>query len=149
MKQIRRITPSDRAAYIALVERFYQTDAVMAPIPRSHIERCFDEMLVSDTYAMAWMFKEDGVVCGYAQIAKTYSQEAGGKVIWIEEIYLLPEHRGKGFGGMFFALLESEFPDTARFRLEVEDDNAGAVRLYERTGYRMIPYLNMMKQKET
>ena len=147
MKRIRKITQGDREIYISLAEQFYATDAVMAPIPRAHFERTFDEMMTSDTYAVAWLFEEDGVVCGYAQIAKTYSQEAGGKVIWVEELYLLPEHRSKGFGSMFFAFLEKEFPDVVRFRLEVEEENEGAVRLYERMGYKMIPYRNMMKQK--
>ena len=147
MKHIRNITRKDREVYISLAEQFYATDAVMAPIPRAHFERAFEEMLSSDTYASAWLFEEDATVCGYAQIAKTYSQEAGGRVIWIEELYLLPEHRGKGFGSMFFDFLEKEFPDTARFRLEVEDENEGAVRLYERIGYERIPYQNMMKQK--
>ena len=147
MRTIRRITENDRADYVEMARAFYATDAVMAPVPEENFHKCLDEMLRSDTYAAAWIFREDDTVTGYAQIARTYSQEAGGPVLWIEELYLKPEWRGKGFGGAFFDLLEREYPDTARFRLEVEEENTGAVRLYDRRGYRFIPYRQMMKEK--
>ena len=85
------------------------------------------------------------MTAGYAQIARTYSQEAGGPVVWIEELYVKPGYRGRGIGNAFFDLLEKTYPDAARFRLEVEEENEGAVRLYERRGYRFIPYRQMIK----
>ena len=147
---VRRIREDDRADYLALARDFYHTDAVMAPIPEEHFDRCFTEMLRSDVYAAAWMFTVDGVSAGYAQIARTYSQEAGGMVIWIEDLYVKPEYRGMGIGSALFDLLEREYPDTARYRLEVEEENEGAVRLYRRRGYSFMPYGQMyreMKQK--
>ena len=145
--RIERIRESDREEYKKMARAFYATDAVMAPVPDEHFDRCLDEMLRSDVYAAAWIFRDGEAVCGYAQIARTYSQEAGGPVVWIEELYVKPEYRSHGFGSAFFALLEAEYPDTARFRLEVEEENRGAVRLYERKGYHFIPYQQMIREK--
>ncbi len=145
MQNIRKIQDADRAAYCEMVQAFYQTDAVMQPVPAEHFTRCFDEMLRSDTYAAAWIFEVDGRTAGYAQIARTYSQEAGGMVIWVEELYTKPEYRGRGLGNAFFDLLETTYPETARYRLEVEEENEGAVRLYKRRGYRFMPYQQMMR----
>lgn len=145
---IRRIREEDRGDYLALAHDFYQTDAVMAPIPDDRLNRCFSEMLRSDTYAAAWMFSADGSAVGYAQIARTYSQEAGGMVIWIEELYVKPDYRSRGIGSAFFSLLEQEYPDTARYRLEVEEENTGAVRLYRRRGFIPLPYGQMYRERK-
>ena len=143
---IERVKENDREVYKTLARAFYRTDAVMAEIPEEHFDRCFDEMLRSDVYAAAWLFRDGDTVCGYGQIARTYSQEAGGSVVWIEELYVLPEYRSMGFGSAFFDLLARTYPDTARFRLEVEEENTGAVRLYERRGFRFIPYRQMIRE---
>ena len=93
------------------------------------------------------MFEEDGVPCGFALLSKTFSQEAGGLSVTIEEIYLEPAYRGKGMGTGFFEFLKREIP-AMRFRIEVEDDNAGAKRLYERMGFELLPYLQMVIDKQ-
>ena len=63
--------------------------------------------------------------------------------VTIEEIYIDEPHRGKGLATEFFNYLKS-LPDIARLRIEVEDDNEGAKRLYERMGFSLLPYLQMV-----
>ena len=46
----------------------------------------------------------------------------------------------------FFAWLKAQ-PGIARLRIEVEDDNEGAKRLYERMGFSLLPYLQMVIDK--
>ena len=38
-------------------------------------------------------------------------------------------------------------PGIARLRIEVEDDNEGAKRLYRRMGFELLPYLQMVIDK--
>ena len=84
-------------------------------------------------------------VYGFALLALTYSNEAGGIVVWLEEIYVKPEHRCKGITGEFFKFIEKEYADAARIRLETEPDNERAVRLYERNGFTKLGYSQMYK----
>ena len=37
-------------------------------------------------------------MAGYALLAKTFSQEAGGLVVWLDEMYVRPAYRSKGLG---------------------------------------------------
>ena len=146
--RIRRITKNDRECYVELAEGFYHSPAVLHDIPRSYIERTFDEMMRSDVYVDGFLMEADeGVVMGYALISKTFSQESGGLAVWVEELYVLPEHQGQGVGSQVFALLEEVYPDCCRFRLEIEPDNEGAERLYRRMGYGDLPYRQMVKEK--
>ena len=42
-------------------------------------------------------------------------------------------------------MIDEKYPNTVR-RLEVEEENEGAVRLYKRLGYTVLPYMEMMKE---
>ena len=99
---IRHITSNDRQAYLTMAKEFYTTDAVLGNIPASHIEATFEEMIRSDQYAVGYLFEYEGNTAGYALLAKTFSQEAGGIVLWIEEVYILEAFRSKGIGKEFF-----------------------------------------------
>ncbi len=102
-------------------------------------------MTSSSPYLEGYFLCDGDTPVGYAMLAKSYSQEAGGTVIWIEEIYLRQEARGKGLGREFFA-----FADTlgaARLRLEAESDNQRAIELYRSLGFTPLPYLQFIKEK--
>ena len=92
-----------------------------------------------------YVIESGGRPAGYALLALTFSNEAGGDVVWLDEIYIRPEFQGKGLGNEFFDFFEKEFASAARLRLEVEADNDGAVRLYERRGFRPLEYRQFIK----
>jgi len=141
----RPITLSDREEYLAMVTAFYNTNAVIRPIPRSHIEATFDEVIRTDTYAACYICETENSTVGYALLAKTFSQEAGGYVIWIEELYLKEGYRNQGLGREFFnTFLSALPPEVKRVRLEVERENEGAVALYESLGFDWLEYDQMV-----
>lgn len=142
---IRPLNNEDKQIYIEMAREFYSTDAVWHSVPTAYFEKTFAEMMRSDVYAEGFVFELDGTVAGYALLAKTFSQEAGGLVVWIEEIYVKPQFRGKGLGGEFFKFLEKERP-AARYRLEIEPENERAVALYRKNGFEMMPYGQMCKE---
>ena len=140
----RPLEPRDRAEFLAMSEEFYTSDAVLHPVPSAYHERAFDELMRSDVYLECYLMESGDAAVGYALLVKTYSREAGGVNIWLDELYLRPAYRGLGAGSAFFAFLESTHP-AARYRLEVEPDNERAQKLYRRMGYRALPYLQMIK----
>ena len=80
-------------------------------------------------------------------ISKTFSPEAGGVVIWIEELYLLDEYRSKGLGRDFFEHLEQKAisEKIARQRLEISPSNERAKKLYMKMGFKELDYKQMVK----
>lgn len=59
--------------------------------------------------------------------------------ILLMDIALLPEHRNAGIGGRLMRELIAEAAATKRpLRIHVERNNPGAIRLYERLGFRVI-----------
>ena len=143
----RRITENDWELYRHYVDLFYHTDAVNAPVPAENYRATFDEMMRSDTYVRGYIFEYEGTPCGFALLSKTFSQEAGGVSVTIEEIYIDPEYRSKGLATEFFEWLKND-SCAMRLRLEVEDCNVGAKRLYERMGFELLPYLQMVIDRQ-
>ncbi|HJA20263.1 MAG TPA: GNAT family N-acetyltransferase [Candidatus Mediterraneibacter ornithocaccae] len=146
---IRKMTESDRDLYIEMAEEFYHSDAVLHPIPRAHFEKTAEEALKSGTYAEIYLLEYEGKTAGYGLTARTFSQEAGGQVLWIEELYIREAFRSRGLGREFFSYLEENNKGVlSRLRLEVEADNTRAISLYERLGYEVLDYVQMIKDFE-
>ncbi len=141
---IRKLTPQDHVLFLDLCREFYHSSAVMHPIPESYYENTFQELMRSEVYTQCYILEYEGQPAGYALLSKSYSAEAGGMVVWIEELYLRPDFRSHGIGSEFFAFLEQEHP-AARYRLEIEPDNERAAKLYRSRGYEVLPYVQMIK----
>ena len=144
---IRRITPADREIYLQMAHDFYHSEAVLHPVPDAYFVRTFEEMMRSQDHARCLIFEAGGRIAGYALLAITWSQEAGGRAVWVEEIYLLPEFRGQGMAKAFFAELRQLEP-AARYRLETEPDNARAEKLYKSMGFEELGYKQLVMDVE-
>ncbi len=68
------------------------------------------------------------------------------RIIFISDFYILPQHRGKGYGLSALIALERIYTKSAfgEIRLRVAADNKTAERLYLRAGYRPTG-MNMRK----
>lgn len=143
---IRKFVPEDREDYIRFSTKFYNSSAVDKPVPREHFEQGFDEMMRSDVYVQGYMLVCDGNNVGYCVTMKTYSVEAGGITIWIDELFVLEEYRSKGLGRELFKYIEENGDKKLRrIRLEVELENGRAISLYKKMGFEPAPYDGMWK----
>lgn len=142
---IRKLEAGDKEVYFSLASAFYDSDAVLHPVPIENIENTFNELIKRDTYAECYLCEEDKKAIGFLLVAKTFSQESGGMVTWVEELYLEKEYRGGGRGTQMLDFIHTHFP-SSRFRLEAEPDNEKAIRLYKRLGYKHLPYIQYVKE---
>ena len=145
---IRKMAPSDRELYLSMTREFYNSDAVLHGVDESFINNTFDEMMRSDDYVLGYILEHDGSPAGYGLLSKTFSQEVGGLVILVEELYVTPEYRSHGLGRVFFKFIEDgPGKDARRFRLEVTKCNDRAISLYKKLGYSQLDYIQMVKDR--
>lgn len=145
---IRKINESDRGEMLDMFDEFYHSPGVMHAVPKSHFERTLNEVFGGSPFVDCYIFEQNGKAAGYGQLSLTYSNEAGGICVWIEEIYVRPEFQGKGLGSDFLNFVKTEYKNAARLRLEIEPDNDGARKLYKRMGFSELEYQSMIIDKE-
>ena len=129
--RIRPIEAADRDFFIDRCHAFYKTPACNHDIPPQNAERTFELLM-------------HGTPCGYCLLALTWSNEAGGLCVWLEEIMVDGEKRGKGVGSRMIAAVHEKYNAAARYRLEVTDDNPRAAALYRLLGFEELPYRQMI-----
>lgn len=144
---IREINQNDRDIFIEMVNQFYHSPAVLHHIPSAHAENTFTELMNQSPYVKGYLFELEGNIAGYGLLAITYSNEAGGLVVWIDEILILEAYRGKGLGTEFLAFVQQQFPQAKRFRLEVTKENTRAAKLYQSLKYESLNYLQMVLER--
>ena len=93
-------------------------------------------LAAGEPFGRGWLIEQDGRRVGYVVLSWGFSVEAGGREACLDEIYLLPEVRGRGLGGRVLALVEAEARafGVRRIFLEVERHNR-VIGLYRRADY--------------
>lgn len=143
--RIRPIEAADRDFFIDRCHAFYKTPACNHDIPPQNAERTFELLMHGTPYADCLIAEGDnGTPCGYCLLALTWSNEAGGLCVWLEEIMVDGEKRGKGVGSRMIAAVHEKYNAAARYRLEVTDDNPRAAALYRLLGFEELPYRQMI-----
>lgn len=142
---VRKIQRSDKPEYMQLVRDFYaETDRI---IPEDHIVSAYKEMMRGSNHLAAFVFINEGEKVGYALVSKTFSQKAGGGVWWIEELYVKPEYRGKGYATEFLTFLEANCPSYVKqLRIELDIDSETDGTVYDKLGFKAHEYCNMIRE---
>lgn len=143
--EIREILPWDEQHFYRMVNDFYDMPAVDHKIPKSHAERTFKLLMSSTPYARCFVaVDKNDIPKAYCLCSITWSNEAGGLCVWLDELMVDEELRGQGVGQMLIATVGEAYPNAARFRLEVTSNNSRAVSLYETLGFEPLEYNQMV-----
>lgn len=146
MLKIRDVKEEDRQELFVMAKEFYGGPACDHEVPEANFEATLQECLRSREYARTLMLEEESGIVGYFMLSLTWSNEAGGMTVLLEELFFKSSSRGKGYGTQVFAWVEKEYPSAKRFRLEATYSNKKAIALYNRLGYEGLDYYQMIKE---
>ena len=141
---IRRMTEADKTEYFTMSKDFYSSGVTNSLIDDSGREKFWKE-IISGEIVRAYIIGYGNKTAGYAVCCMSASQEACGRVLWLDELYIKPEFRGNGLGKAFFEFIENS-DEYGYVRLEVEHDNKRALKLYQSVGYADANYLSLYKK---
>ena len=132
---IRKARPSDVPAVLELIQALAtyerEPDAVVAT------ETDLDEALFGpDPSAGCQVAEVDGAVVGFALWYRTFSTWQGRPGLWLEDLFVQPEHRGSGLGRDLLVSLAQICVARAwtRFEWWVLDWNEPAISFYRSIG---------------
>ena len=141
---IRVMTLKDKPDVLEMMRVFYTSPAVFSNGSEEIFSRDIDNCVNNNPYLEGYIFEDSKEIQGYAMVAKSFSTEFGKPCIWIEDLYIKEEYRGFGIGERFMQFITEKYTDCI-FRLEVEEENERAVKLYEKCGFTVLPYMEMKR----
>ena len=136
----------DREEVLSMMRIFYTSPAVHTDGSEEIFSADIDGCVGDNPFLEGYIIEDDGVTKGYSMIAKSFSTEFGKPCIWIEDLYIKEDLRGRGVGKVVLDFITSQYTDCI-FRLEVEEENERAVKLYTKCGFTPLPYVEMKKQE--
>ena len=144
---IRSLQKEDFDTVLSMMLVFYASDALLVHPGEEVLRKTLSDALTDTPYLEAFGFEEEGILAGYGMVAMSYSTEAGGLCAWIEDIYIRPEYRGKGFCTSFLTFVKERYASrVARIRLEAEPENERAMAVYRKAGFEILGYTQMVKE---
>lgn len=141
---IRKINTQDKDSILDMMRVFYASPAVYTSGSEEIFENDINACTGDNPYLEGYVMQTSDDIQGYAMVAKSFSTEFGKPCIWLEDLYIKDEYRGLGIGKKFMEFLTGKYTDCI-FRLEVEEENKRAIELYEKSGFSVLPYMEMKK----
>lgn len=133
----------DLEHYQDLATEFHSGPASFTAPNLEVFENNFNHILNNED-AFGWFIDYEGETAGYVLCSRMFSTEVGGMQLWVEELSVTSDFRGKGLGTSVLEELINSFSEMKRFRLEVAPDNQAAKALYKRLGYDFLTYEQMV-----
>ena len=142
---IRKMTRADRDAVLEMMRVFYASPAVLSNGSEEIFEADVENCVNDSPYLEGYILEYGGELAGYAMAAKSFSTEFGKPCIWIEDLYMKDAFRGLGIGSEFLRYISEKYAGCV-LRLEAEEENEGALRVYRRSGFEILPYVELKKE---
>ena len=122
----------DEETFHGMVKLFYESGAVHNEIDEINIKNTFTNCINGSPYIRGVFLCCDNQTCGYALLTFTYSNEFGGKIMEIDEIYIKPMFRNRGIASHFISQILEEYKnDIVNVSIIVKKDNEAAINLYK------------------
>lgn len=132
---LRQASTTDIPALLRFMERFYAIDGY--PFDAARTTNALTQFFAEPAHGSVFLIDVNGAAIGYVVLAVVYSFEFGGKNAFVDELYLEPEHRGKGLGHAVMERIveEAKGRGITALHLEVEHHNERALALYRSFGF--------------
>jgi len=128
---------SDYSGLKAMISALHSEDRGGKPITDEKILKTVTELGRNPCKGEIIIFEKDNTTIGYSILIFYWSNEYGGDILHIDELYVKPEHRRHGAATSFFNHVSKAFKDKiVALQLEVTPSNVEAIDYYRRLGFR-------------
>lgn len=129
----------DKNVVLNMMRTFYNSPALYTNGSEEIFNANFENSVNNNLFLESYIISDDDKIIGYTMLAKSFSTEFGKECIWLEDLYLKEEYRNNGIITKFITFIKNKYPDKL-LRLEVEKENTHAVYVYEKFGFKKLPY---------
>lgn len=114
----------------------------------ARLQAAIERLISEEGLGFILTAKEGGKLVGCAVVSFAWTLEHGGRSAWLDELYILPEFRGLGFGAQLLdqVLAHAAAGGCQAVDLEVDREHQRAENLYQRKGFQKLQRNRWVKQ---
>ena len=129
---------NDKKILVRFVKLLYQEDSEGNKITEEKINKTINRLLNNTEAGIILMIDYKHSTIGYAILINYWSNEYGGIIVHLDELYIDPGYQGKGFATKFINyLISSRYNNAVAFQLEVMPSNHMALKFYQKVGFQL------------
>lgn len=138
----------DISTITQMMQDFYAIDNY--PMDVEVAKKLFQEFISNEHLGKSWLIYSENEIVGYIILTFIFSFEYGGKIAFVDELFIKETARGKGIGKEAIQFVQREVPKLSLklLYLEVEPHNENAQKLYLAHDF-VIHNRKLMKYKVT
>ena len=144
---IRPGTLDDLESLIELMRGYYRDDHL--PFDPIAASRVMERLLREPQWGRVWLAEVDRQPIGYLALCIGFSLEFGGNDAFIDEVFIVPQQRGHGYGRQLLEVAGQSARELglSALHLEVDRSNQRAQQLYQSLGYERRERYFVMSKK--
>jgi len=136
----RQATKRDHDAIARMCVALNAEDPGDAPVLREQVHETLEVLGAEPARGKAVVAEIDGQIAGYALLISFWSNELGGEVCVVDELYVAPSHRNRGVGSTLVSTLRDGDQlwsgRAVAVAIEVAPDNIRARRFFVAQGFK-------------
>lgn len=131
----------------AMMRELYSEDEPASAPDPGRFPLTITYLLANPSHGRIVLFMQGSILSGYALLIPYWSNEFGGVLLFIDELFVMPGARNRGIGHRFFEIVASEKPfDAVALAVEVSPANRRARALYESLGFELRNHAVLTKR---
>jgi ribosomal protein S18 acetylase RimI-like enzyme len=148
MFHFRQFRQDDYSEFRRMNHALYREDPPDEKITDRKISRTIRELRKNPCKGKIIIFEKDKVMIGYSILVPYWSNEYGGTILHVDELYVKPEHRKHGVATNFLQQIAQVFKDEfVGLQLEVTPANKSAMAYYEKIGFRKTRNVHLTRKE--
>ena len=121
---------------LTMMRALYTEDNPASIVDHRRFPSTIELLLEEPSRGRIVLFTKGESIHGYSLLIPYWSNEFGGTILWVDELFVVSKSRNCGIGHRFFEFLDRERPFNAvAIALEVSPVNVRAHRFYESLGF--------------
>ena len=145
--QFRTMRTQELSELESMMHGLYSEDPEGEVINRDKIQATVRELTQHPEKGRIVVFTVASIIVGYALVIFYWSNEYGGHILHIDELFVKNAWRGQGIATRFFSALPlADMPSTKALQLEVAPSNSRAQTYYKQLGFQASANAQLVKK---
>jgi len=142
--KLRDYVDADYNEFLEMVGSLYSEDLEGQPMNGAKVNSTINECKKNPQKVRIIIFLNDHDIIGYSILVYYWSNEYGGDIVFVDELYVKVDYRSRGVGAHFLSYIE-KMDNIVAIQLEANSSNKRVVNYYTRLGFEMVDNTQLIK----